>query len=188
MSRNQDREAGRSTAPCRSAGRREVILTESARLFSDRGIAATTIREIGEAVGLNSGTLYHYFKSKDQVLNELFTERWSLLLAAGEQVKSGSGTPREKLSAIAGFIIDSYRHDPELMKVIIVGCGRVGAVLGALSRGGNGTNARGADACIDGTNVFSSTSPSSTARRMVRDLRVVPPSRVAEGRDRKSVV
>ena len=37
-----------------------------------------------------------------------------------DRVKSSSGTPREKLSAIAGFIIDSYRHDPELMKVIII--------------------------------------------------------------------
>ncbi len=56
-----------------SAGRREVILTESARLFSDRGIAATTIREIGEAVGLNSGTLYHYFKSKDAIVSEIWS-------------------------------------------------------------------------------------------------------------------
>ena len=66
------------------------------------------------------GLVYHYFRSKEAVMTELFTERWSLLLAAGEQVKSGSGTPREKLSAIAGFIIDSYRHDPDLMKVIII--------------------------------------------------------------------
>ena len=53
-------------------------------------------------------------------MNELFSERWSLLLSAGEQVTSSDGTPRQKLAAIAGFIIDSYRRDPELMKVIII--------------------------------------------------------------------
>ena len=54
------------------------------------------------------------------MLNELFVERWSLLLDAIEEVDGRSIPPREKLDAVAGFIIDSYRHDPELMKVIIV--------------------------------------------------------------------
>ena len=66
------------------------------------------------------GLVYHYFNSKEQVLNELFTERWSLLLAAIEEIDARSIPPREKLDAVAGFIIDSYRHDRELMKVIIV--------------------------------------------------------------------
>ena len=54
------------------------------------------------------------------MLNELFVERWSLLLAAIDEVDQGTEPPRKKLDAVAGFIIDSYRHDPELMKVIIV--------------------------------------------------------------------
>src|SRR5262249_3301162 len=66
------------------------------------------------------GLVYHYFNSKDQVLNELFAERWSLLLAAIEEADRTDAGPREKLGAVATFIIESYRHDPELMKVIIV--------------------------------------------------------------------
>ena len=54
------------------------------------------------------------------MLNELFSERWSLLLAAIEEADREGTAPRAKLEAVAGFIIDSYRHDPELMKVIIV--------------------------------------------------------------------
>ena len=54
------------------------------------------------------------------MLNELFTERWSLLLAAIEEVDGQGTAPREKLDAVASFIIDSYRHEPDLMKVIIV--------------------------------------------------------------------
>jgi AcrR family transcriptional regulator len=54
-------------------------------------------------------------------LNELFTERWSLLLAAIEEADRSTGlAPRAKLEAVAGFIVESYRHNPELMKVIIV--------------------------------------------------------------------
>jgi TetR/AcrR family transcriptional regulator, fatty acid metabolism regulator protein len=66
------------------------------------------------------GLVYHYFDSKDQMLNELFSERWALLLDASKEAQRGGGTPRERLGSVAGFIIDSYRHDPELMKVIIV--------------------------------------------------------------------
>ena len=53
-------------------------------------------------------------------MNELFTERWSLLLATIEEVDAQPIGAREKLDAVARFIIDSYRHDPDLMKVIIV--------------------------------------------------------------------
>jgi AcrR family transcriptional regulator len=58
--------------------------------------------------------------SKDEVLNELFTERWSLLLAAIEEVDGQEIGARQKLDAVARFIIDSYRYEPDLMKVIIV--------------------------------------------------------------------
>ena len=55
------------------------------------------------------------------MLNELFIERWSLLLAAIEEADRERRDARaQKLAAVAGFIVDSYRHDPELMKVIIV--------------------------------------------------------------------
>src|SRR5213079_2998005 len=49
-----------------------------------------------------------------------FSERWSLMLAAIDEVDGQRIPAREKLDAVAAFIIDSYRHDPELMKVIIV--------------------------------------------------------------------
>ena len=54
------------------------------------------------------------------MLNELFSERWALLLEASEEVQRSDASPREKLAGVANFIIESYRHEPELMKVIIV--------------------------------------------------------------------
>ena len=66
------------------------------------------------------GLVYHYFSSKDEVLDTIFLDRWNIMLAAIKEADSRTIPPREKLYAIAGFIIDSYRHDPDLMKVIIV--------------------------------------------------------------------
>ena len=50
----------------------------------------------------------------------LFLERWEVMLELIREVDSQPLAVREKLGAIASFIIDSYRHDPDLMKVIIV--------------------------------------------------------------------
>ena len=100
--------------------KRRQILDAAIRVFARQGFHSTRVSDIADEAGVAYGLVYHYFKSKDEVLNELFSERWSLLLAAIEEADSGGGTPREKLAAVASFIVDSYRHDPELMKVIIV--------------------------------------------------------------------
>ena len=100
--------------------RRRQILDAAIRVFARQGFHSTRVADIADEAGVAYGLVYHYFKAKDEVLNELFSERWSLLLAAIEEADRSEATPRTKLEAVAGFIVDSYRHDPELMKVIIV--------------------------------------------------------------------
>ncbi|HVY97151.1 MAG TPA: TetR/AcrR family transcriptional regulator [Solirubrobacterales bacterium] len=100
--------------------KRRQILDAAIRVFARQGFHATRVSDIADEAGVAYGLVYHYFRSKDEVLNELFVERWSLLLAAIEETDKTSSSPREKLAAVASFIVDSYQHDPELMKVIIV--------------------------------------------------------------------
>ncbi len=102
------------------ADRRRAILDAAIRVFARSGFHGSRVSDIAAEAGVAYGLVYHYFKSKDEVLNELFTERWSLLLEATRDADEAAGTPREKLDAVARFIIDSYRYDPELMKVIVV--------------------------------------------------------------------
>jgi TetR/AcrR family transcriptional regulator, fatty acid metabolism regulator protein len=102
------------------ADKRRLILDAAIRVFARQGFHATRVSDIADEAGVAYGLVYHYFKSKDEVLNELFIERWSLLLVAIEEADKTAASPREKLAAVATFIFDSYRHDPELMKVIIV--------------------------------------------------------------------
>ncbi len=100
--------------------KRRQILDAAISVFARQGFHATRVSDIADEAGVAYGLVYHYFKSKDEVLNELFSQRWSLLLAAIEETDGSDATPREKLAAVAAFIVESYRHDPELMKVIIV--------------------------------------------------------------------
>src|SRR5215475_7225639 len=108
----------KATAP--AVDKRRQILDAAIRVFARQGFHSTRVSDIADEAGVAYGLVYHYFKSKDEVLNELFIERWSLLLAAIEEADRAGEGPREKLGAVAGFIFDSYRHDPELMKVINV--------------------------------------------------------------------
>jgi TetR/AcrR family transcriptional regulator, fatty acid metabolism regulator protein len=100
--------------------RRRQILDAAVRVFARQGFHSCRVADIADEAGVAYGLVYHYFDSKEQVMNDLFLERWSLLLQAIEEVDTRSISGREKLDEVAGFIIESYRHDPELMKVIIV--------------------------------------------------------------------
>ena len=51
--------------------RRRQILQRSGEIFATKGISATTVREIADACGVYSGTLYHYFPSKDAIVTEI---------------------------------------------------------------------------------------------------------------------
>ena len=91
------------------------------RVFARQGFHTCRVSDIADEAGVAYGLVYHYFGSKDEVLDTLFVERWDVLLAAIRETDAQAESRRAtSCFAIASFIIDSYRHDPELMKVIIV--------------------------------------------------------------------
>ena len=100
--------------------KRQQILDAAVRVFAAKGYDKSRVGDVARQAGVAYGLVYHYFDSKDQMLNELFSERWELLLEASQEVQSSGAPPRDKLAGVANFIIESYRHEPELMKVIIV--------------------------------------------------------------------
>ena len=103
-----------------SADKRRLILDAAVRVFARQGFHACRVSDIADEAGVAYGLVYHYFGSKDEILDTLFLERWNIMLDLIREVEGQQLPVREKLSAIASFIIDSYQHDPDLMKVIIV--------------------------------------------------------------------
>jgi TetR/AcrR family transcriptional regulator, fatty acid metabolism regulator protein len=100
--------------------KRRVILDAAVRVFARQGFHTCRVSDIADEAGVAYGLVYHYFPSKETILDTLFLERWDVMLAAIAETEKTDRPPREKLRAIASFIVDSYRHDPDLMKVIIV--------------------------------------------------------------------
>ncbi len=112
--------------------KRRMILDAAVRVFATRGFHHCRVSDVADEAGVAYGLVYHYFRSKEEILNTLFLERWQIMLDAIAEIDSRELPAREKLYAVASFIIDSYRHDPDLMKVIIVEVTRAANSFGAL--------------------------------------------------------
>jgi TetR/AcrR family fatty acid metabolism transcriptional regulator len=109
-----------SAPRAKSPDKRRLILDAAVKVFARQGFHACRVSDIADEAGVAYGLVYHYFASKDEVLDTLFLERWNVMLEMIREVDTHEIPVREKLWAIASFIVESYRHDPDLMKVIIV--------------------------------------------------------------------
>jgi AcrR family transcriptional regulator len=118
-----------STRP--AVDKRRVILDAAVRVFARQGFHTCRVSDIADEAGVAYGLVYHYFASKDEVLDTLFLERWGVMLDAIREIDGRDVPARAKLHAIASCIVDSYRHDPDLMTVIIVEVTRAANSFGA---------------------------------------------------------
>jgi AcrR family transcriptional regulator len=103
-----------------SEEKRRQILVAAVRVFARQGFHACRVSDIADEAGVAYGLVYHYFASKDEILDTVFLERWNVMLELIREVDAELIPVRDKLRAIASFIVDSYAHDPDVMKVIIV--------------------------------------------------------------------
>ncbi len=121
-----------SPGKAKAVDKRRMILDAAVRVFARQGFHHCRVSDVADEAGVAYGLVYHYFSSKEEILNTLFLERWQLMLDAVGEIDSGEVPARDKLHEVASFIIDSYRHDPELMKVIIVEVTRAANSFGAI--------------------------------------------------------
>jgi AcrR family transcriptional regulator len=112
------------------ADKRRVILDAAVRVFARQGFHTCRVSDIADEAGVAYGLVYHYFSSKEEILDTLFLARWDLMLDAIAQADQRERTARDKLTAIATFIVESYRYDPDVMKVIIVEVTRAANTFG----------------------------------------------------------
>jgi TetR/AcrR family fatty acid metabolism transcriptional regulator len=113
--------------------KRRLILDAAIRVFARKGFHHCRVSDVADEAGVAYGLVYHYFNSKEEILNRLFTERWQLMLDAIVDIdRQRDVAARDKLYGVASFIIDSYRYEPDLMKVIIVEVTRAANTFGRL--------------------------------------------------------
>ncbi len=78
----------------------EAILSAALSLFVSRGYHGTAVPQVARKAGVAAGTIYHYFKGKEALVNALF-RKWKSAIAQGVFTEfPQGGTPREQFSAI----------------------------------------------------------------------------------------
>lgn len=99
--------------------KRGLILQAAVRVFARKGFHGCRVGDIAEEAGVAHGLLYHYFRSKDEVLECVFKETWADILAAARMVEETDEPARERLSGIAKILLRAWRRDPDLVRVVI---------------------------------------------------------------------
>jgi TetR/AcrR family transcriptional regulator, fatty acid metabolism regulator protein len=99
--------------------KRRLILEAAVRVFASKGFHTCRVGDIAEEAGVAHGLLYHYFRSKDEVLECIFSETWADILAAARMVEETDESARERLEGIAKILLRSWRRDPDLVRVVV---------------------------------------------------------------------
>ena len=102
-----------------SEDKRAQILAAAVRVFARHGFHTSRVGDIAEEAGVAHGLLYHYFSSKDEVLQTVFRESWGQLLARFEAVAASDEPPDEKLRGIVKILLRTWRNDPDLVTVMV---------------------------------------------------------------------
>ena len=93
-----------------SPTRRQELLAIAARLFAERGFKNTTVRDIADAAGILSGSLYHHFDSKEAMVDELLDSFQQELWREYDAIEASDRTPREKLEAVVRISFEAIHH------------------------------------------------------------------------------
>ena len=104
--------------------KRQQLLGAAVRVFARKGFHASRVGDIAQEAGVAHGLLYHYFKSKDQVLEAVFHENWSILIARIESVEETDESAADQIRHIAAIVLRTWLHLPDVVRVVIQEFGR----------------------------------------------------------------
>jgi TetR/AcrR family fatty acid metabolism transcriptional regulator len=102
-----------------SEAKRRAILEAAVRVFARRGYHGSRVADIAEEAGVAHGLLYHYFSSKEQVLQTVFRENWGDLLERFRAVEEAHEPAADKLAGISKILLRTWRNDPDLVTVMV---------------------------------------------------------------------
>jgi TetR/AcrR family transcriptional regulator, fatty acid metabolism regulator protein len=99
--------------------KRRLILDAAVRVFARKGYHTCRVGDIAEEAGVAHGLLYHYFRSKEELLETIFRETWRDVLDAVRAVEETDETARERLAGIAKILLRAWRRDPDVVRVLV---------------------------------------------------------------------
>ena len=99
--------------------KRALIRSAAIRAFAKKGYHACRVSDIAEEAGVAYGLVYHYFGSKEAVLETVFRETWQLMLTAIQAVEELGEPAPEQIRKVAAMVLRTWRDDPDLVRVLV---------------------------------------------------------------------
>jgi AcrR family transcriptional regulator len=100
-----------------SSARRAQIVQSAARLFAERGVGGTSVRDIADSVGVLSGSLYHHFVSKDALVVEILSSYLEDLVAGYREVVEADLRPRESVHGLVLASLTAAEAHPHATEI-----------------------------------------------------------------------
>lgn len=97
-------------------------------VFAAKGYHDTRVSDIAAEAGVAHGLVYHYFKGKDQLLQDIFRRTWGHIEQGLRSIEEGSTVAADQLAGVVRLLLGSYRMSPELVRVVILEVTRSGGL------------------------------------------------------------
>jgi TetR/AcrR family transcriptional regulator, cholesterol catabolism regulator len=109
----------RNSSPTRnSSARRQEILDTATTVFAEKGIIATTVRDISERAGILSGSLYHHFTSKEEMIADILVPIITSQVDAIDRIVSETDDPTEILRRMITVAIGQTSVNPGAAQIL----------------------------------------------------------------------
>jgi TetR/AcrR family transcriptional regulator, fatty acid metabolism regulator protein len=95
------------------------ILDAAVRVFAAQGHDTARVGDIAEEAGVAYGLVYHYYESKEAVLEAVFREAWGRLLAAVALAEETGVDAAEQLELVVKIVLRAWRDDPDLVRLLV---------------------------------------------------------------------
>ena len=99
--------------------KRRLLLDAAIRVFARKGYHASRVGDVAKEAGVAYGLLYHYFGSKEEVLETIFRETWAAMLEAARGIEATETPARERVRKVAAVVLGSWKANPDLIRVLI---------------------------------------------------------------------
>ncbi len=114
------REAHAVASAASEPEKRRAILHAAVRVFADKGYHGCRVADVARAANVAYGLVYHYFRNKEELLESVFAEQWTILINAIKAIDEGPGTAADKIAGVFGFVFDVYESAPSAVRVLIL--------------------------------------------------------------------
>jgi TetR/AcrR family fatty acid metabolism transcriptional regulator len=103
----------------RQADRRRQILEAAVKVFARSGFHTSRVGDIAEEAGIAYGLVYHYFKSKEELLETIFRDTWTQMLARVREVEASGVPASEQVRQVTALLLRTWRRDPDPVRVLV---------------------------------------------------------------------